>query len=308
MELNSFVFPAPKPPTYSYLSGVDSLFFVPRALVVSSGDSSSSDFSAPPLSDHGITHFPCSFRLRKGRARKVLLYFHGNAEDLGSAGRFVDDVSSLLGVHGLAMEYPGYGIYPGDPSAKRVSAEALNFYDYVRDRLGCADRDMIVFGRSLGSGPATYVAAKRNPCMLILMSGFTSLKAVVNNVACCCSCFVAERFRNVDLVPKIACPKLFIHGKDDQLVPPACAQIMYEASSGQKHIELRPHMDHNSFDLKTDIAGPILRFWEEIGFRGEGGVRAEDLLAKARSVAVPAEYALTGAAGRQAKSDDYDKP
>lgn len=41
----------------------------------------------------------------------------------------------------------------------------------------------MVFGRSIGSGPATHLAATRNPGILLLMSPFTSLRNVVSNMA-----------------------------------------------------------------------------------------------------------------------------
>ena len=48
---------------------------------------------------------------------KLLIYFHGNAEDVGLAYDFLDNLRCSLMVHILAIEYPGYGIYRGDPSA-----------------------------------------------------------------------------------------------------------------------------------------------------------------------------------------------
>ncbi len=48
---------------------------------------------------------------------KILIYFHGNAEDVGLATELLDYVRSLLRVHVLAVEYPGYGIYDGTPDA-----------------------------------------------------------------------------------------------------------------------------------------------------------------------------------------------
>jgi len=46
------------------------------------------------------------------------LYFHGNAEDIGLASELLEYVRSLLRVHVLAIEYPGYGVYDGTPDAE----------------------------------------------------------------------------------------------------------------------------------------------------------------------------------------------
>ena len=48
-----------------------------------------------------------------------LLYFHGNAEDLGYSYDLLFDLRANLKINIIAMEYPGYGIYNQDynPSA-----------------------------------------------------------------------------------------------------------------------------------------------------------------------------------------------
>jgi len=48
---------------------------------------------------------------------KILIYFHGNAEDVGLSMELLIFVRDMLKVHVLAMEYPGYGIYDGNPDA-----------------------------------------------------------------------------------------------------------------------------------------------------------------------------------------------
>jgi len=57
------------------------------------------------------------------------------------------------------MEYRGYGIYLGQPSASRIEADALHLFDYLTNELAIPDSQIIIFGRSIGSGPATTVAA-----------------------------------------------------------------------------------------------------------------------------------------------------
>ena len=59
----------------------------------------------------------------------------------------------------LAMEYPGYGIYAGESNAKQIALDATNVYDYLTLVLGVPESSIILFGRSIGSGPATLVAS-----------------------------------------------------------------------------------------------------------------------------------------------------
>jgi hypothetical protein len=60
-----------------------------------------------------------------------MIYFHGNAEDVGLACEMLDYIRSLLRVHILAVEYPGYGIYDGSPDAQQILDDAEIVYDFL---------------------------------------------------------------------------------------------------------------------------------------------------------------------------------
>jgi hypothetical protein len=60
-----------------------------------------------------------------------MIYFHGNAEDVGLASELLDYVRSLLKVHVLAVEYPGYGVYDGQSDAEQILNDAVIVYDYL---------------------------------------------------------------------------------------------------------------------------------------------------------------------------------
>lgn len=99
------------------------------------------------------------FRYPDG-ASKVLLYFHGNAEDVGLSADLLDHLMPTLKIHILAVEYPGYGIYwTKEPSEKQIFDDALWVYDFITTEYGFGEKDIIIFGRSIGSGPATWVAS-----------------------------------------------------------------------------------------------------------------------------------------------------
>ena len=79
-------------------------------------------------------------------------------------------------MHVLAVEYPGYGLYKNaDADEGMIKEDALIIYDYLTQCVGIKESDIILFGRSMGSGPSTYVSSVRNPYALILMSPYTSI-------------------------------------------------------------------------------------------------------------------------------------
>ena len=46
-----------------------------------------------------------------GGSQKLLIFFHGNAEDVGISFEMLDHLRESLKLNVLAVEYPSYGIY-----------------------------------------------------------------------------------------------------------------------------------------------------------------------------------------------------
>lgn len=92
--------------------------------------------------------------------------------------------------------------------------------------------DIIVMGRSIGSGPATAMASMHACGMLILISGFTSLKSVVKyNFGSIAASLFSQRFDNEHRIAGVKCPCLFIHGKNDKLIPFNESKMLYSRHS-----------------------------------------------------------------------------
>ena len=86
-------------------------------------------------------------------------------------------------------------------------------YDYLTIVQGIPQNSIILFGRSIGGGPATLVASKRNPCALLLMSPFKSLRDVIRETAGrFLQYLVNDRFRNIDNIKNVKCPTFLVHG------------------------------------------------------------------------------------------------
>lgn len=149
------------------------------------------------------------------------MYFHGNAEDIGLSYEMLDHLRQSLKVNILAVEYPSYGIYKDSDgcNSEKITNDAVLVYHYVMQETGIKEKDILLFGRSMGSGPATYIAAHHNPGALILMSPYTSIKNVVKNKVGFLSFLVAEHFDNLKLMPKVMCPTFIVHGQKDTLIP-----------------------------------------------------------------------------------------
>jgi dienelactone hydrolase len=65
--------------------------------------------------------------------------------------------------HVLIVEYPNYGVYKGSPSGVQIRQDAEDVYSFLLDNLGLKEENIMIYGRSIGSGPATYLASRFNP-------------------------------------------------------------------------------------------------------------------------------------------------
>ena len=143
-------------------------------------------------------------------------------------------ISSHCGINVLGMEYPGYGLYTGngDASAAKIQQDAEYVYKYVLQECGLQEDDIIIFGRSMGSGPASFLAGNYNPAALCLMSAYTSVKAVAGDVVGWLSFLVQQRFNNLEMVKKATCPTFILHGRQDEVIPFHHGKTLSEQSRG----------------------------------------------------------------------------
>lgn len=71
----------------------------------------------PELKNVNLSNIPCLFLPFYEGSNKLLIYFHGNAEDLGYSYEFSSTLRTKLKVNVLVVEYPGYGLYKGSSNA-----------------------------------------------------------------------------------------------------------------------------------------------------------------------------------------------
>lgn len=209
-------------------------------------------------------HIPCLYMPYLPGSSKLLIYFHGNAEDVGLSYEMLDHMRAALKINVLAMEYPGYGIYAeeGGCDAERITQDCDVVYRFILKHIkGLEEKDVLVFGRSMGSGPATYLSSTYRPGALILMSPYTSIRNVVRSkIGSFLSSLVAEHFDNLKLMPKVRCPTFIVHGQRDSLIPWDHAQQLHDSCKGQSYLVMPKEMTHNDFDFYQDLIKPLHQF------------------------------------------------
>ncbi|HVU64583.1 MAG TPA: alpha/beta hydrolase [Phycisphaerales bacterium] len=194
-------------------------------------------------------HMP--FRRSKGGAAPAVMFFHGNAEVIDDIADTPEvEMYSTLGVAVMLVEYRGYGRATGAPSEKAIAADSVRFYDALAGHSGIDPKRIIFYGRSLGGGAACALARERKPFALIMQSCFLSLDAMAAKMWVP-GFLLRNHFRNDEVVASLDCPILFMHGRNDTIVP--CVNTERLVRLAKHGRAVYQACDHN--DFPRDLEG-----------------------------------------------------
>jgi fermentation-respiration switch protein FrsA (DUF1100 family) len=154
---------------------------------------------------------------RSSSQGSAVIFFHGNAELIDHNLAMLEDYQSR-GISALVMEYRGYGRTGGSPSQRAIVPDAVLFHDWLAKQPGVDPSRIIIHGRSLGTGVAAQLAAQRPPAALILESPFTSIASFASRMFVP-QFLVRNSFHTDRALPKLSCPILILHSRQDEIVP-----------------------------------------------------------------------------------------
>mmetsp|Transcript_43033 Transcript_43033/g.98949 ORF Transcript_43033/g.98949 Transcript_43033/m.98949 type:complete len:590 (+) Transcript_43033:108-1877(+) len=229
--VTKLLFPTPTP-SYDVNSFAGNLLWVPRSL---NPQTAAPEDCIPLL-------------LFKSTLGSILvIYFHSNAEDLGRCYEFCSSMCKQLQVHVLVVEYPSYGICPGSHCDEQLATDsAFTALRFAREVLRWPLERIILFGRSIGTGPAISLATQLEALGgLVLVCPFISIKEVCKEVLWPVSYMINERFPNLERVTQVRCPCLIVHGQKDSLIPLRHGKLLYDACQSRKRLVMPANMDHN---------------------------------------------------------------
>jgi uncharacterized protein len=191
--------------------------------------------------------------------KPVIVYFHGNGGALRyRAGRFKKLIGAGIGL--VALEYRGYGGNPGSPSERGLIADGEAAYEFAAARYPV--KQIVLWGESLGSGVAVAIAAKKPVGRLILEAPFTSAAAVasIRYWYMPVRLLMKDQFHSDRRIGKVTAPLLILHGVQDQVVPYAMGERMFELANKPKHIVRFLDGGHENLDANgaLDAVGRFL--------------------------------------------------
>lgn len=167
------------------------------------------------------------FKAKKPKG--VILYFHGNAGDLTRWGVvtefFVEKQYDVL-----VMDYRTFGKSTGKLNESVFYSDAQLFYNYLKKRY--QEKDILVYGRSLGTGIASHLASKNNPRHLVLETPYYSMGDVASYrfPFLPIKKLLKYKFPSYKFIKTVACNITIFHGTDDQVVPYNSAEKLFESA------------------------------------------------------------------------------
>lgn len=186
-------------------------------------------------------------------ARRTFLINHGNA---GNIYYRIPLVNVILqsGCSVFLYDYQGYGKSEGEPNMMNVLDDSLFVYDFVTKTLGVTERELVLYGESIGCAVTCSVARQRHPGAIVLQSPFSSLREAAADKLPWFRLYPpfvwsGPVLDNAAAMADIHPPLLIIHGAKDTILPCRYSEeIMARAAEPKRFVKL-PNAGHNDVTM-----------------------------------------------------------
>lgn len=182
-------------------------------------------------------------------SKGVVLYFHGNRENINRYAKYAPNFTKH-GYEVWMVDYPGFGKTTGKFTEENVYMQAREVYKLAHARF--AEDSIIVYGKSLGSGIASWLASKKTCKRLIMETPYYSIPDLIKNYT---PIYPVETMTNFkfptgEYLKDVPVPVTIFHGTDDWVIPYDCAgKLKKVLKPGDEFITIHrgSHNDLNDF-------------------------------------------------------------
>jgi fermentation-respiration switch protein FrsA (DUF1100 family) len=145
----------------------------------------------------------------------------------------------------LIISWRGFSGNSGKPTEKGLYEDGKSTIDWLKN-IGLSDKDIVLYGESLGTGIATHIAQNRKFAGLVLETPFTSMVDAAKNVYpyIPVGILLKDRYENEKKIKHINIPVLVMHGEADQIVPFKMGKKIYEIANKPKYSYFTKYDNH----------------------------------------------------------------
>ena len=179
--------------------------------------------------------------------KPTLIYFHGNSFDIGErAYKIKRYIRHGWGV--LLVSWRGYSGNKGKPTEVNLYIDAESIMKWIDREKLIKNKDIILYGESLGSGVTIEMATRYSFKSVILEAPFTSISDIAQNryKIYPAKFLVKDKFDNITKIKKITSPILIISGKKDEVIPHSHSVRLYNSANNPKDCLFIDEAMHNN--------------------------------------------------------------
>lgn len=204
-----------------------------------------------------------ALHLQKPNPRGVILYLHGNVGDNGRSLHQTRSIQSL-GFDLFLVDYRGFGKSEGEIGSEKDMTEDFQVvYDHLKQDY--AEEDILVVGYSLGSGPASFLAANNDPRAVVLVAPYTSLTAMKNQFLWMFPDFLLKYgLNNRKHLAAASSPVYLLHGTNDELIPLAMSEELETLNEERIQLVEMPNVGHRGAILNR-MFGEVVKHAGRVG-------------------------------------------
>ena len=194
---------------------------------------------------------------------KTILLFHGNAGNLFNRVYKLNELNKL-DLNILIISWRGFSGNKGKPTEKNLYHDAQEAVKWLKAQ-GLDNKNIILYGESLGTGIATELASKNNFGGIILESPFTSMAdtAKIYYPYLPVNFLLRDRYDSKSKVKDIKTPILIMHGKMDNIVPQKMGLELFEKANNPK-FNYFPENDDHMMQYNNELLNNIKNFINKI--------------------------------------------
>ena len=189
------------------------------------------------------------------KKHKTILFFHGNAGSLENRIHKLNHFQDMK-INFLIIAWRGFSGNNGKPSERGFYEDGKSAIDWLVEK-GVDEKNLILYGESLGTGIATHLAQHKNYAGVILETPFTSMvdAAKIFYPYIPVNLLLKDKFENYKKVKNINSPILVMHGEIDQIVPFSMGKKIYEMANEPKYSYFTKYDNHMmEYDEKLVLA------------------------------------------------------